>query len=105
MMDLLSVLNDFKKTHGLKGRSAEGDKMYQTYFTGPRAWYSDSSEREKRDFKNEMSFCHPEIRKEKIFAPYHGKIQTPQMRIHFSWPVTTATPLYILYIGDKITKY
>ena len=105
MMDLLSVLNDFKKTHGLKGRSPEGDKMYQTYFTGPRAWYSDSSDREKRDFKNEMSFCHPEIRKEKIFAPYHGKIQTPQMRIHFSWPVTTATPLYILYIGDKITKY
>ncbi|MDR9865164.1 hypothetical protein [Pseudomonas baetica] len=106
IMDLLSVLNEFKETHiSDGGRSKKGDEMYQQYFTGTRAWYSDSSDREKIDFKNAMSFSHPVPGNEKIFAPYHGKVQTPQMRIHFSWPVTAANPLYVLYIGDKITKY
>lgn len=106
IMDLLAVLNKFKKTHSLEnGRDREGDEMYRTYFTGPRAWFSDSSDREKIDFENEMSFSHPKDGNEKIFAPYHGKIQTPQMRIHFSWPITAKTTVYILYIGDKITKY
>lgn len=106
MLDLLSLLNKFKQEHNLEtGRSKEGDRMYQDYFTGPRAWYSDSSDREKRDFKNQMTFTHPASSNKNIFAPYHGKIQTPQMRIHFSWPITATTPLYILYVGDKITKY
>lgn len=106
MLDLLGVLSKFKKTHSLdNGRDREGDELYQTYFTGARAWFSDSSDREKTDFEHEMSFRHPEQNDEKIFAPFHGKIQTPQMRIHFSWPVTAQNPLYILYVGDKITKY
>lgn len=106
IFDLLSMLNKFKKTHNPDdGRNQDGDEIYQTYFTGPRAWFSDSSDREKTDFKHEMSFTHPERREETIFAPFHGKVQTPQMRIHFSWPVTARSPLYILYIGDKITKY
>ncbi len=106
ILDLLSVLAAFKSVHSLEtGRGNEGDQLYQTYFTGDRAWFSDSSDREKTDFENEMSFRHPEQSDVKIFAPYHGKIQTPQMRIHFSWPVTAQAPLYILYVGDKITKY
>ncbi|WP_212626436.1 hypothetical protein [Pseudomonas sp. PP3] len=106
ILDLLAILTKFKTTHIIdSGRNREGDELYQTYFTGPRAWFSDSSDREKRDFEHEMRFVHPEQQGEKISAPYHGKVQTPQMRIHFSWPVTAQTPLYILYIGDKITKY
>ena len=106
IFDLLGVLSKFKKTHSLgNGRDQDGDELYQTYFTGPRAWFSDSSDREKNDFRHEMSFTHPERNEEIIFAPFHGKVQTPQMRVHFSWPVTAQSPLYILYIGDKITKY
>lgn len=105
-IDLLSVLSRFKATHRLgAGRTQEGDELYQTYFTGPRAWFSDSSDREKIDFEHEMTFPHPEIDRDLIFAPFHGKVQTPQMRIHFSWPVTASSPLYVLYVGDKITKY
>lgn len=106
ILDLLGVLSKFKATHSVEnGRDREGDELYQTYFTGDRAWFSDSSHREKTDFAHEMTFRHPEQNDKKIFAPFHGKIQTPQMRVHFSWPVTAQTPLYILYVGDKITKY
>ena len=34
----------------------------------------------------------------------HGKVKTPQIRIHFSWPITASTPLYVVYVGYKITK-
>ena len=106
MIELLTVLNDYKNTHSTdQGRSKVGDEMYQNFFTGPRAWFSDSSAREKVDFRNEMSFTHPDRGREKVFAPYHGKVQTPQMRIHFSWPITAGSPVYIYYIGEKITKY
>ncbi|WAB98752.1 hypothetical protein OSW16_03560 [Pseudomonas putida] len=106
IIDLLSVLQRFKATHITgSGRTREGDELYQTYFTGARAWFSDSSDREKRDFEQELKFTDPENPREKISAPYHGKVQTPQMRIHFTWPVAADTPLHVLYIGDKITKY
>jgi hypothetical protein len=105
-LDLLDVLSRYKATHQPGGgRSPEGHELYQTFFTGKQAWFSDSTDREKVDFKNEMSFPHPEKSGKKIFAPFHGKVQTPQMRIHFSWPVSLESPLYVLYIGDKITKY
>ncbi|MNJ70706.1 hypothetical protein D3C77_671840 [compost metagenome] len=100
------MLQKFKASHVKdSGRTREGDELYQTYFTGARAWFSDSSDREKRDFEQELKFVDPERPGEKISAPYHGKVQTPQMRIHFTWPVTAEAPLHVLYIGDKITKY
>lgn len=105
IIDLLSVLSEFKASHlDNKGRSDHGNSLYQQYFTGDNAWYTDSSAGEKRDFKSEMTFPHPEKKGEKISATYHGKVQTPQIRIHFDWPVKSDTPLYILYIGPKITK-
>lgn len=105
IIDLLSILSKFKTTHRpLTGRTEEGDLLYQQYFTGERAWFSDSSAHEKVDFKDSMTFPHPEKANEKIFSPFHGKVQTPQMRIHFSWPISAELPVYILYIGDKITK-
>lgn len=106
MLDLLDILSRFKAEHqpGI-GRTQKGNELYQEFFTGDGAWFSDSTDREKRDFKNEMTFSHPSMVGETIFAPFHGKIQTPQMRIHFSWPVTADTTLYVLFVGDKITKY
>jgi hypothetical protein len=41
---------------------------------------------------------------EKIFCTWHGKVKTPQYRIHFSWPISAVAPLYVVYIGPKITK-
>lgn len=105
IIDLLSVLSEFKAAHlASSGRTSKGDSLYQQYFTGERAWFSDSSAREKVDFKDKMTFPHPEKPSEKIFSPFHGKVQTPQMRIHFTWPITAELPVHILYVGDKITK-
>lgn len=106
MLDLLDVLSRFKDEHQTgTGRTQKGHELYEQYFTGDGAWFSDSSDREKRDFENDMTFSHPDQNGATIFAPYHGKVQTPQMRIHFSWPVTADSPLYVLFVGDKITKY
>lgn len=104
-LDLLEVLSNFKASHEPKiGRTQVGHELYQKFFTGQSAWFTDSSETEKNEFKNEMTFPHPENPGELILAPYHGKVKTPQMRIHFTWPVSAEKKLYILYIGDKITK-
>ncbi|MCK0165743.1 hypothetical protein [Marinobacter sp. S6332] len=106
IVDLLAVLSEFKAAHLTgEGRTERGHIIYQQYFTGGNAWYSDSSNREKSDFENDMTFRLPGGEGESLFAPFHGKVQTPQLRIHFSWPIKTGTPLYVLYVGPKITKY
>ena len=103
LLSRLTVLHDFKNHSNEHGRrTREGHEMYQRYFTG--TWFSDSSESEKRDFQQALTFCHPSVAGETLFCPWHGKVKTSQLRIHFSWPVSAATPLYVVYVGPKITK-
>jgi hypothetical protein len=101
----LRVLNTI---HGcfdnLGDRTAEGDRLYAEHFTGKKAWFSDSSDSEKREFKPDLTFPHPEKPGENLFCTWHGKVKTPQLRIHFSWPIAAGSPLYIVYVGPKITK-
>lgn len=85
-------------------RTAEGHRLYQKHFTGQKAWFSDSSETEKHDFEKELTFQHPERAGESLFCSWHGKVKTPQLRIHFSWPVRVTEPLYVVYIGPKLTR-
>lgn len=104
-IDLLDVLSRFKACHQVgKGRTQTGNELYQDYFTGQSAWFTDSSDSEKADFKKEMAFPHPEAPGQVLFAPFHGKVKTPQMRVHFTWPINAEEKLYILYVGEKITK-
>ena len=49
-----------------------------------------------------MTFKDPEGRE--LICFWHGKIKTPQYRIHFSYPIEKGAPLYIAYIGEKLTK-
>jgi hypothetical protein len=52
-----------------------------------------------------MTFPHPERVGETLFCPWHGKVQTPQIRIHFSGTtIRHDQPLYVVYIGPKIAK-
>jgi hypothetical protein len=95
----------------MQDRGADGkagkrsQELYQQFFTGERARFSDESERNKRAFRTQMSFVDPEDVTREIFCPWHGKIQTPQFRIHFEWPVPIDQQrLKVLYIGPKITK-
>ena len=102
---LLNTLHQLKSCFNAHGsRSTEGHRLIQDHFTGDKAWFSDSSDSEKLEFKGKLTFRHPANVDEMIFCPWHGKVKTPQYRIHFSWPVTAATPLYVVYIGPKITK-
>ena len=102
---LLGILDQFAVSFKTDGsRSAEGHRLYQTYFMGDRAPFSDSSVSEKRNFAKELQFRHPEAPDEMISCTWHGKVRYMTMRIHFSWPVRAGRPVYVMYIGQKITR-
>ena len=107
----LDILSRFTSCFDMAGqRTPEGHQIYQDFFTGKKgaggrgALFSDSSDDEKKEFENKMTFKTPGDLTGKLFCPWHGKIQTPQMRVHFSMPIRFNVPTYIVYIGPKITK-
>ncbi len=106
ILNRLEMLNQFKTCFDAEGRrTAEGHRLYKVYFTGERAWFSDSSLPEKRDFRTEMTFTYPAPSQESLFCPWHGKVNYhPPLRIHFSWPITAVDPVYVVYVGPKITR-
>jgi hypothetical protein len=102
---LLNTLDNFKACFDEEGqRNAQGHRLYTDHFTGDKAWFSDSSDAEKSDFGKDLTFPHPEKPGRTLFCTWHGKIKTPQIRIHFTWPVRSDEPLYVVYVGPKITK-
>jgi hypothetical protein len=103
-LELLQVLSRLVDCRDAQGAwTTEGQELINTHFHGDKAWFSDESEKNKRDFKSEMTFPDPEQPGRLIFCPMHGKIKTPQTRIHFEWPIADKK-LKVLYIGPKITK-
>lgn len=110
LLVLLDILNRFKSCFDSKGeRTLQGHEIYRDFFTGKKgdggrgALFSDSSCSEKKRFEKEMTFNHPTHKDKTLFCPWHGKVQTPPLRIHFSWPIRADKPLWIVYIGPKIT--
>lgn len=102
---LLWTLDKLKGCFDDQGqRNAEGHRLYTDHFTGGKAWFSDSSDAEKANFSEELTFRHPTQLGENLFCTWHGKVKTPQIRIHFSWPIRSDTPLYVVYVGPKLTK-
>lgn len=102
---LLNVLHRLTQCIDANGvRTGVGHALYQQHFTGAKAWFSDSSDTEKREFKNELTFPNPDTAGENFFCTWHGKVKSPQYRIHFSWPVAAAQPAYVVYVGPKITR-
>jgi hypothetical protein len=102
---LLGVLSRLKQEFdGAGNRTAEGHRLYNDHFAGEKSWFSDSSTTEKTKFANELTFRKPGSRKEYLCCPWHGKVKSPQLRIHFSWPITVNEPLYVVYVGPKLTK-
>ena len=111
LLFVLDTLNRFRSCFDVDGRrTPEGHEIYHDYFTGRKgdggrgALFTDSSDDEKSKFETEMTFKHPADASKTLFCPWHGKVQTPQLRVHFSWPVRADEPLYIVYVGPKITK-
>lgn len=108
---LLKTLDKMKSCFDPSGsRTSEGHELYQNFFTGKKgeggrgAIFTDSSDPEKGQFRKELTFAHPADPNQTMFCPWHGKIQTPQFRVHFSYPISADRELYVVYVGPKITK-
>ncbi len=101
----LVVLEELRNCFDAGGdRTPRGHRLYRKHFTGAKAWFSDSSDSEKNECRDELTFPHPAVRGESLFCTWHGKVRSPQLRIHFSWPIRAAEPVYVVYVGPKITK-
>ena len=90
---------------GLYLANSPSARCVTSYFRRDKALFSDSSDSEKNDagFRNAMTFKDPDG--QELICFWHGKVRRPiQFRIHFSYPIQSHTPLYIAYIGPKLTK-
>ena len=85
-------------------RTSEGQQIYQDNFTGDNAWFSDSSDMEKKDFRKELTFAHPNDPRMSLFSTWHGKVHHRTLRLHYSWSGQAGEPLYVVYVGPKITR-
>lgn len=78
-------------------------KIIELHFHGDRAAFSDESESNKKHFKRDLIF--KDADGSDIFAPWHGKVNTPKLRVHYEWPrPLRQKKIKILYVGDKLTK-
>jgi len=106
VVELLRILDEIAEGAAAQsGLSARGLEMVQTHFAGGKALFTDESGENKIQFKSEMEFADPTEPNRRIQCFWHGKIKTPQFRIHFEWPLPkTATRIKVAYIGPKISK-
>jgi hypothetical protein len=103
-LELLDILDRLKAGYTAAGeRTAEGEQLIENYFRRKNAAFTDASESEKNNANHRaaMTFRLPDG--EMIECFWHGKISHRFFRIHFS-PIAYGQPLYIAYIGPKLTK-
>lgn len=102
---ILGVLHELKHSFDAQGRlTNEGQELRDKHFTG-EALISDSSETEKTEFKKELTFRNPSNPNEDLFCTWHGKVKSPNgpIRVHYHWPIRADAPVYVVYVGRKIT--
>ena len=106
LVELLYILNKLANERDKdNAQSVEEKQIEINHFTGDKAWFSDSSETEKQRYREKLTFPHPEDTNHKLFCPYHGKERHLQLRLHFyPWPIQSGEPVYVVYIGPKLTK-
>lgn len=105
ILKLLSTLSQYAGAFDEGGElTSEGKRIYQNFFTGKNALFSDSSDTEKSNFRNELTFKHPSDPEKSLFCTWHGKERYSVLRLHFSWPIRASEPVYVVYVGPKITK-
>ncbi|RKR43617.1 hypothetical protein [Paraburkholderia sp. BL17N1] len=106
IFELLRVLQEFVESRNTDGTySDETKRLIADHFSGEKAWFSGESDGNERDFREKLTFKDFGGSDTLHFCPWHGKIKTPQFRIHFPWPMdSTQKVINIFYIGPKITK-
>jgi len=100
---LLAALNQI--VQALNNSDKESfSRLKREWMEGGEARFSPSSPSELNEFGTDLEFLDPRTQS-KVLCSWHGKIQTPQYRIHFEWPMPEgAEQLFVAYIGPKITK-
>ena len=101
---ILSRLDILDRLWAFGRESPEGQRLYEGHFTGDRAWFSDSSDSEKRKYRQDLTFPSPDASSGTLFCTWHGKVNNPPYRIHFSWPIPPGGRLHVVYVGLKITR-
>ena len=106
IFERLAVLDTIVQETSNAGKLSNiGMALLESHFSGGKAWFSDESTTNKISFRQEMTFKDPNDDKKTLFCPWHGKIKTPQTRIHFEWPrPAKQREIKVLFIGPKITK-
>ena len=104
--ELLGLLHAYVSSRDATGTHTERtNEIVATFFSGDRARFTDESRTNKNDFRRELTFDDPSSPGERLFCPFHGKINTPPYRIHFVWPLqATESRIKVVYIGPKITR-
>jgi hypothetical protein len=105
-VEMLSYLNQYLSDRGPNGEEGPiARSLITRFFVGDRARFSGESATNRVHYRNELTFSHPYLDGEKIFAHWHGKISTRYFRLHFEWPLPReAKKLVVCYLGPKITK-
>lgn len=104
LLELFAILNRLGRCFGEDGAMTQaGRRIMEQYFVGGNAKFSNSSETERREFRQRLSFPHPKTGKSTLFG-WHGKMARHTIRFHFSWPVKGNEPIYVVYVGPKLTK-
>lgn len=107
---LLNILNQLVCESDAAGKlSPRGEELLANYFSGTCGTktpiFKPETPNNRRSFKQAMTFPDPTDGSKTIFCHWHGKIQTPQTRIHFEWPRPKGQrEIKVVYIGPKISK-
>lgn len=105
LLALCNILERCTKAFDASGRrSSEGHEINETYFRGDRAWFTDSSDSEKHSFRNTLTFPHPAENGKYILCSWHGKVSHLTLRLHYSWSGRMGDPVFIVYVGPKLTR-
>lgn len=101
---LLSVLDKIAQSTNDDGSLTDiGKTVFEVNFVGEKPLFTDESDTNKREFKKDLTFRDREGIN--VFAPWHGKVNTPKLRVHYEWPRPEGQKrIKVLYLGPKLTK-
>lgn len=104
IQELIEVLNTLAVETTKDGLTAKGHGVYQAHYARKNAHFSDSSDAEKNEFRNELTFTDPREPGKTVFATWHGKIRTGVLRLHYIHEFSPDGPVHVVYVGPKLTK-
>lgn len=81
--------------------SPEGVKLLNNHFGHTTSWFSNTTGPQINAFRKQLTFPVDGV---DTLCPWHGKINNPPYRIHFTWPVSEGK-IHVVYVGWKITVH